>query len=574
MPDTFNDNSGNASPSTAAISKGSQSAGLASPSGARPVLPVWMYLGGGLLLLGHLPVLLAFFANLWGKPHYQFFPLAMLASAFLGYSALTRMRNPFEHSAPWSAACFLSAALALLSLNIVMWSPWLGAIATLLSLLGAVLWMGGWPLIRALLPALLMLITMIPPPLSYDMRLTLGLQRLGVQWSSTFMDLLNIPHTILGNTIEVPGHRLLVDEACSGINSVLSVSAFALFFGMWRKRAIWKIIIAMVTGLAFVLMGNLVRIMSGAYLKYFKDIDILSGWKHDLSGLILFAIYLGLVVSFYHLLDFFGWFASQWWKRRRRSLGESDESDEIEEPSPVASRREAAHRIFSPAVVFGAALLFTAVGVIHGYQTWTQRARLMQMAKIDILPAALKGGGQFDLPTEVGPWHRVEIKEKKAQRLETIAQYSHYWAYQNGPMIVHVALDFPYQEAHDLTVCYVNSGWIVSDRKRLAAPTQAVAGQTPPSENDQPFMQLRMEKPPLVFGSLWFAHINTVGQWVDLPDRFAKPDPHPTFQVQLLAYNYSAIDDNQMQALKELFLQVRQALGQQIMAKLNGSNKP
>ncbi len=574
MPDTFNDKTRNIASTTTTPPQGSQSAGASNALGGRPALPVWIYLGGGLLLLGHVPVLLAFFANLWGKPHYQFFPLAMLASAFLGYTALKRMPNPFEASNSWASGCLLGVALALLGLNIVMWSPWLGAIATLFSLLGCILWLGGWPLLWALFPAILMLLTMIPPPLSYDMRLTLGLQRLGVRWSSTFMDLLNIPHTILGNTIEIPGHRLLVDEACSGINSVLSVSAFALFFGMWRKRAVWKIIIAMVTGLAFVLMGNLVRIMSGAYLKYFENIDILSSWKHDLSGLILFAIYLGLVVSFYRLLDFFGWFVNQWWKRRRRSLGVSDDSDEVEDASPSISAPSVGHRVFSPVVVFGAAILFAAVGVIHGYQTWTQRARLMQMAKIDILPAALKGGGQFDLPVDVGPWHRIEMKEKKAQRLETIAQYSHYWAYQNGPMVVYVALDFPYQEAHDLTVCYVNSGWIVSDRKRLATPPQKMTGQTQQVEAEQPFMQLRMEKPPLVFGSLWFSHLNTVGQWVDLPDRFAKPDPHPTFQVQLLAYNYSAIDDSQMQALTDLFLQVRQTLGQQIMAKLNGSNKP
>src|SRR6266853_5443943 len=51
---------------------------------------------GLLLALGYAPLLCAFFLNLWARPHYQFFPLALAGAAFLAWTRLkeSRVQSP------------------------------------------------------------------------------------------------------------------------------------------------------------------------------------------------------------------------------------------------------------------------------------------------------------------------------------------------------------------------------------------------------------------------------------------------------------------------------------------------
>jgi hypothetical protein len=57
------------------------------------------------------------------------------------------------------------------------------------------------------------------------------------------LGLLGIPHMLTGMIIEIPGQRLLVEEACSGINSVLSMTSACVFYAMWQRRSLFFLIV-------------------------------------------------------------------------------------------------------------------------------------------------------------------------------------------------------------------------------------------------------------------------------------------------------------------------------------------
>src|ERR1019366_3315100 len=115
---------------------------------------------------------------------------------------------------------------------------------------------------------------------------------------------LGVTRALSGNVIELPGTKLLVDEACSGINSVLITLAACLFYGLWRRRSAIHILICLTSTLSFVLLGNLARITLGAWLKFRYSIDILSGQSHEVAGLVLFVSYLTMILSMDQLLVF------------------------------------------------------------------------------------------------------------------------------------------------------------------------------------------------------------------------------------------------------------------------------
>jgi exosortase len=279
-------------------------------------------------LLAFAPLLVVFFLNLWAREPYQFFPLSIAAACYLAYRELKQRsevggqrsevggptsgsstdspaHRPTEAPAlltsdlrPLTSVLCLAPSLLLLGVATVFWSPWLAAIAAFLGLIGLTLRRGGWGLFVAMIPALLMLAIIIPPPFNLDSRLTLALRSLAVRWSSPMLDLLGVTHVITGNLIEIPGRQLLVAEACSGINSVLSTLAACLFYLLLRRRSVLESIFALACTGIFVLLGNVARFTLGAWLLFRWRIDILSGWWHAGFGLVLFISYIVLILSF------------------------------------------------------------------------------------------------------------------------------------------------------------------------------------------------------------------------------------------------------------------------------------
>ena len=199
-------------------------------------------LTGGLLALGCISLVVVYFNNLWTKEYYQFFPLALAGAAFLGWSRYKEVPKPMEAGTWWVTFGLLGAAFCVLAGATFLWSGWLGMVGAFILALGATWWLGGWVLTRALLPAGFMSLTVMRPPFDLDGRLTMKLQAIATKWSSVVLDGFGVTHALSGNVIEIPGQRLMVEEACSGINSILSTTAVCMFYCLWQRRKVWHIV--------------------------------------------------------------------------------------------------------------------------------------------------------------------------------------------------------------------------------------------------------------------------------------------------------------------------------------------
>src|SRR5258706_2438994 len=230
--------------------------------------PALTWAQGLLFVAGFVPLLWVFFLNLWARPHYQFFPLALAGAAFLAWSRLKEVPHPLEPGAPLPGTILWSLSFLLLAGATLLWSPWFGSLAAFAGLVAGIWMIGGSRLLRALVPALLLVAVIIPPPLSLDTRLADSLRVLAVNWSSHLLDIFGVTHYRSGNVIELPGKTLLVEEACSGINSLLITMAGCLFYMLWRRASVISTLLALVGSVSFVVLGNLVRITLWALLKF------------------------------------------------------------------------------------------------------------------------------------------------------------------------------------------------------------------------------------------------------------------------------------------------------------------
>jgi len=502
-----------------------------------------------LIGFGFAPLVLAFFCNLWKQPEYQFFPQALAGAGFLAWSRLGEVPRPLRGGKPTAGGFLLLVSFALLALATILWSPWLGAVAALPAIV-AILWLcGGASLLRGMAPALVMLLTIIPPPLGLDARFTLLLRGVATTLSSRLLDLLGVVHCVGGNVIELPGQKLLVEEACSGIHSVLFVTAFCLFFLLWRRRAFWAYLVCLPAALAFVVMGNVFRISLGAWLRYHGGPDLLSGWKHESLSIVLVSIYVLLVLSLDHLLP---------------HAKHPPVSARAATPPPDISPPAAWKKSTGTIGLWMAGCLFGLLGLAGTYRAW-EKSKSAPEPLLAATPS-LRGGIQFSMPDHLGDWTRSDPGPPSVSKIETLGLSSIIWTYQRPGMKAVVAFDYPISGYHDVATCYSNAGWNLADKERI------VPGTNPP-----PRIEIEMRKEPSIHGTLWFATLNERGQWVDEStlrhDLMGRIEAlgvprETTCRIQLLIVGKGSLNLAEREAATGLFEESAAILSRQMMGRI------
>src|ERR1700759_5111010 len=94
-----------------------------------------------------------------------------------------------------------------------------------------------------------------------------------------------------GVTIHVGAYQLLVEDACSGMNSLIGLTAISLFYIYLLRGASARyagVLTLFVIPIAIV--GNILRIMILVLLTYFFGDAVAQGFAHFTAGIFLFAI--------------------------------------------------------------------------------------------------------------------------------------------------------------------------------------------------------------------------------------------------------------------------------------------
>ena len=135
-----------------------------------------------------------------------------------------------------------------------------------------------------------LLLLVLPLPLGLDRVLITKLQLASSWLSSVVLDGVGVLHLMEGNALYLPGKQLFVDEACSGIISILSIVAAAAIVGVWWNRPPLYVLLLSVSGVAWATLLNVVRISLIAYCYDQFGLDWSVGFPHELLSLVLFGV--------------------------------------------------------------------------------------------------------------------------------------------------------------------------------------------------------------------------------------------------------------------------------------------
>ncbi|MDQ6758737.1 MAG: exosortase/archaeosortase family protein [Acidobacteriota bacterium] len=172
----------------------------------------------------------------------------------------------------------------------------------LITLVGAIWFLLGTEILKALAFPLSLLLFMIPIPAIVYGRITLPLQIFASRVAENILGLVGIPVLRDGNVLELASQKLSVAEACSGIRSLLSLSFLSLIYAFFFDAKVWMRWALLAATIPIAIAANSARVSITGILSEVRT-DLAQGFFHMLEGWVLFLIALALLVTFHKLLN-------------------------------------------------------------------------------------------------------------------------------------------------------------------------------------------------------------------------------------------------------------------------------
>ncbi len=528
------------------------------------------------VVIGYAPLVALHLRGLWRREQYQYFPFVIAAFIYL---LVTRYQNgralrTSGERLPIVTGSYCVAWL-LLAVATLIQSPWLAIVSLNILLAGLLISLGQTRHIVNLLGIWLLVWLLVPLPFDVDTRLVVKLQGLSSRISSGILDMWGVRHLMSGNVLQLPDKQFFVDEACSGIVSVMSVIACGLIWVVWKNRSLLHVVLLILAGVGWAISLNVARICIITFAHAWWDVDLSAGWQHKALGLTLFSLTFVALISTDRILEFM--------LQPIESQGE---------PTP-STRQNPLIRVWNRVVQLGNPLERQAARAVRSSSTSAGlsappdgNARFggnplmfggfALLGAVSLVPIAISTHGNFQavehaqqierdfLPERMGTLVLKNFESHHRPAQHELGDYSKTFTYEDEAtgQTYMISFDYPFSGGwHELCVCYKNTGWTLLNRKV----------ELPEVNDEWPVITGEFERSGTEHGYLAFSNFNAdaLGMspptdlifwqpWRRLRRRLLTTVSEDVFQVQVWTGSETAIDESSRELVDNTLLEVRE----------------
>lgn len=171
-------------------------------------------------------------------------------------------------------------------------------------LAGLVLHFYGLRVLRIVFFPLFFLVFMIPLPIVTIANISFKLKVFAAQFATMILnDHLRIPCFQDGSIIRLQHTQVIVDDVCSGLRSLISLTALGSIFAYWIKGGYIKKTLVFLSTVPIAVLTNALRIVFLSTVSEVWGAQYATGFLHDLSGFIVFAAAFVLLFAVVKLLE-------------------------------------------------------------------------------------------------------------------------------------------------------------------------------------------------------------------------------------------------------------------------------
>lgn len=417
-----------------------------------------------LAILASLPLGGRYIYLLTQLPQYEFTPVFLLCWLLIVFLRRREYFAEAPRSSRIGQVLTLSAMFSL-AIGTLIASSWFVYFAFVLQAGAVFAYIGKWSSNYPILPVWASLLIPLRPPLGYDGIALNQLRLVASKGASRIVDTLAVPHFLRGNVFFLADKQMFMDDACSGIISLLTCMGCGALIAVWRRRGFIHFVLLIGLGAFFAVIFNIFRIVTLLCAWQWFKLDLTTGWRHDalgyvaLVGSVLFLVLADIGLNW--LLQETNEVRSVFTRLWNRCLANPDSLvDEQASRKPTAWtawRLNTKFRPFQIAVAIGLVFLFV-LQFPREVRSWTRRGNSKPVPNASTIQPV-------PLPASFGEWqHAPEQDAVSIWRLGEEIK-STQAAYRRGKDVMILAVAYPYDHWHDVTTCYVTGNWKVDLRE-------------------------------------------------------------------------------------------------------------
>lgn len=260
----------------------------------------------GLLVL-YVPTYIGLAAQAWELEENSHGPIVLAIVLWLLWRARKRVLSLPDTNARGAGWSMLCLGLLLYVIGRSQSIALLEVVSQIPVIAGAMLLFKGWAGVRAIWFPLLFILFLVPLPGLVVTALTGPLKQHVSAIVEQVLYTVGYPIARTGVVLSVGPYELLVADACSGLNSMYSLSALGLLYiHLLSYRDPVRVSLLLLTILPIAFIANIVRVLILVLVTYHLGDAAGQGFLHGFAGMVLFVVALGLLFVFDALLGRLG----------------------------------------------------------------------------------------------------------------------------------------------------------------------------------------------------------------------------------------------------------------------------
>src|SRR5712672_1658299 len=258
---------------------------------------LWPALLFASIVAAYVPTFMTLAQGPWQTEQEGHGPLIIAAAAWLVWQSRHQLRNATVSPSPVLGWLVLLGGLALLVLsrNQDIW--FLEVASEIPVIAGCVLLLAGWDVLRIVAFPIGFLVFSAPAPGWMVDAATVPLKVLISDLVTHVLYVAGYPIAQNGVVILIGPYQLLVQDACSGMNSIFALSAIGVFYVYafrWHEKLRALILLSLI--IPITITANFLRVVTLVLIAYYGGVQMIEGVIHDLTGIALFVVAVALML--------------------------------------------------------------------------------------------------------------------------------------------------------------------------------------------------------------------------------------------------------------------------------------
>jgi exosortase B len=254
-------------------------------------------------LVMYLPTYITLADMIWSTDEQGHGPMILGASGWLLWSLREKLFEGPAQSAPVAGFALLFFGVAIYAIGRSQQILEAEGFSQIPVLMGCMLLLRGWRMVRIAWFPLFFLLFMVPLPGALVQAMTLPLKSLVSYVAENLLYWAGYPVGRTGVMLTIGSYQLLVADACSGLNSLFTLEALGLLYMNimnYKSKARNIALAVMIVPISFI--SNVTRVLALVLITYYLGDEVGQGFAHNFAGLILFSVALVLTYAFDRLL--------------------------------------------------------------------------------------------------------------------------------------------------------------------------------------------------------------------------------------------------------------------------------